>query len=172
MALEKVVVDASALVSLASAGFLWYPVANFELVVPQSVMEEIGALREKPETKAIANRIVEVKSKLTVFKPRKSAAGPDRGEKDCFSVCLERGIKLFVLDDFRAIRKMKPAAISRGIKLLLSVFFIAHAAARRKISEDEALALFDRMAEQRDWLGSRVYMAGKGFLEREFRKSR
>ena len=135
-------------------------------------MEEIRALREKPETKARANRIVEVESKLTVVKPEKSADGPDRGEKDCFSICLERGIKLFVLDDFRAIRKMKPVAISRGIKLLLSVFFIAHAVARRKISEDKALTFFDRMAEQRDWLGSRVYVVGKEFLERELRKSR
>lgn len=165
-------VDASALISLASADFLWYPVANFELVVPQSVMEEIAAFGEKPETKAIANRILEVRSELTVVKPNKSAISPDRGENDCLSICLERGVKLFVLDDFRALRKMKPVAISRGIKLLLSVFFIAHAAARRKISEDEALALFDRMAEQRDWLGSRVYMAGKGFLERELGKSK
>jgi len=172
LVLEKVVVDASALVSLASADFLWYPAANFELVVPQSVMKEIGALREKPETKALVDKIAKVKSKLTVVKPEKSASGPDRGEKDCFSVCLEQGIKLFVLDDFRAIRKMKPAAISRGIKLLLSVFFIAHAAAKRKISKDEALTFFDRMAEQRDWLGSRVYMVGKEFLERELRKSR
>jgi len=172
LVLERVVVDASALISLASADFLSYPVVNFELAVPQSVMEEIDALKEKPETKAVADKIVGVKSKLTIIKPKKSATGPDRGEKDCFSVCLERGIKLFVLDDFRAIRKMKPIAISRGIKLLLSVFFIAHAAARGKISEDEALTLFDRMAERRDWLGSRVYMAGKGFLELELRKSR
>ena len=172
MALERVVVDASALVSLASADFLWYPVVNFELIVPQSVMEEIGALMGKPETKAVADEIVKVKPKLTIVKPKKSASGPDRGEEDCFSVCLDQGIKLFVLDDFRAIRKMKPAATSRRIKLLLSVFFIAHAAARRKISEDEALALFDRMAEQRDWLGSRVYMAGKGFLERELGRSK
>ena len=170
MVLERAVVDASALISLASADFLRYPVANFELVVPRSVMEEIAALREKPETKAIADRILKAISKLTVVKPQKSATGPDRGEKDCFSLCLELGIRLFVLDDFRAIRKMKPAATSRRIKLLLSVFFIAHAAARRKISKDEALGLFDRMAEQRDWLGSRVYMAGKRFLEQELGK--
>lgn len=172
MAWKKVVVDTSALISLARADFLRYPITNFELVVPHSVMEEIGALREKPETKAPANKVLEAKSKLTDVKPEESATDQDRGEKDCFSVCIEEGIKLLVLDDFRAIRKMKPAAASRGINLLLSTFFIAHAAGAERISKDTAFDILDRMTERRDWLGSRVYEAGKEFLERELEESK
>lgn len=170
MALKRVVVDTSALISLARADFLEYPITNFDLVVPPSVIEEVEALRKKPETKAAANRVLEVKSKLTLIKPRENATGQDSGEKDCFSICMDRGIKLFVLDDFRAIRRMKPAATSRRIELSLSVFFIAHCAGGEKISKDTAFNLFDRMAEQRDWLGSRVYKAGKELLERELKK--
>lgn len=170
MALEKVVVDASALMSLASADFLWYPLANFKLVVSQSVIEEIEGLKAKSETKAIAEEILGAKSKFTIITPRRTAAGPHHGEQDCLQVCAELDIKILVLDDFRAIRRLKPAAISRNIKLLLSVFFVAHAVASGKISEKEALAIFDRMAERRDWIGGRVYLVGKGFLEKELKK--
>lgn len=170
MASEKAVVDASALLSLASADFLWYPLANFELVVPQSVMEEIESLKAKPETKAIAEKILSAKSKFAIVQPKRTATGLHRGEQDGLQACIEHSIEIFILDDFRAIRRLKPAAISRNIKLLLSVFFVAHAAASGKISEEEAFMIFDRMAERRDWVGGRVYLAGKELLERELKK--
>lgn len=162
-------VDTSALLSLASADFLRYPLANFELVVPQSVMEEIESLKTKPE-KEIAEKIFSARSKFTIVRPKRAATGLHRGEQDGLQACIEHGIEILVLDDFRAIRRLKPAAISRGVKLLLSVFFVAHAAASGKISEEEAFTIFDRMAERRDWVGGRVYLAGKGFLERELKR--
>jgi len=170
LASEKVVVDASALLSLASADFLRCPLVNFELVVPHSVVEEIEGLRAKRETRQIAEKILGTKTKFTIVRPKQAASGPHRGEQDCLQVCTEHGIGILVLDDFRAIRRLKPAAISKGVKLLLSVFFVAHAAASGEISKEEALTTFDRMAERRDWIGGRVYLAGKEFLERELRK--
>lgn len=172
MASEKVVVDTSALLSLASADFLWYPLANFELVVPRSVMEEIEKLKAKPETEPTVSKVLGARSRFTIVQPKRGAAGRHRGELDCLQVCTERGIELLVLDDFRAIRRLKPAAISRGVKLLLSAFFIAHAAASREMSREEAFAIFDRMAEERDWVGGRVYTAGKELLTRELKKFR
>ena len=158
--------------SLASADFLWYPLANFELVVPRSVMEEIENIKAKPETNAVAEKILSTKSKFTIIRPKRTAAGPHRGEEDGLQACTELGIEILILDDFRAVRKLKPMSISRGVKLLLSVFFVGHAASSGKISEEEAFTIFDRMAERRDWVGGRVYLAGKDFLERELKKLR
>jgi len=158
------------LVSLAFVDFLWYPLVSFELVIPPSVIEEIENLKTKPEMKTIAEKILGTKSKFTIVQTRRAATGPHRGERDCIQLCTEHGIEILILDDFRAIRRLKPAAIARDVKLLLSVFFVAHAAASGKITEKEAFAIYDRMAERRDWVGGRVYLAGKELLEKELKK--
>ena len=170
----KAAADTSALVSIGIAGLAEKCLEIAEINVPEAVMEELEEISSYADEEGKAAKAVlglvkngkiiksEVKDGGKVHKLLSKDV--DKGEAECFVLCIERGIKKLVMDDVDAGYSLQGLAKSEGIVIRISVALIAELLKKNRLSKKEALEAVGKMAKAREWEGGVLeVLAGKYF---------
>lgn len=86
----------------------------------------------------------------------------DRGEWDCLNLCKQEQISILVTDDWRALPKLIEK--SAFINVVVSAFVIRALLNSSMLTRTEAKAVLDKIAQNRDWLESKIYEESKKWL--------
>lgn len=161
--MKRVVMDTSALISLGVSGLFQRCLEIAEIVIPETVVEElkeIGAFKdsEGKAAKMILKKWKQKKIKKTkVDSPKKIlpllSSDVDEGEAECFVLCLENKIDTLIMDDVNAGYALESLAMANGIKLKISVALVSELVRQGKINKKEALEAVRKMAKIREWEG-------------------
>jgi len=164
----EIVADTSSLVSLQTGDILTLSLELFDISIPEIVVTELKEVAGFNDThgksarnvlKLIKERRVSVK-KLVVIS--ESELRVDVGEMDCLNLCKQEQIPILVTDDWRALPKLIEKSAS--IKVVVSAFVIRSLLNKRMLTKDEAKAVLDKIARDRDWLESKIYEESKKWL--------
>ncbi len=167
--LRKVVIDSSALISLAHGEVLSLAVQEFQLIISKQVLAELEATAKFNDLDGhAAQHVLAHRELLTIsdvseidfqeYMGRKVHAG----EASC--VALARQAEALICDDFDALPYLEPHSHKLGIVVGLCSMLIQALVIRGKLTKDEARAVFERIAEKRGWLGRPLYEYGRKLL--------
>lgn len=168
--LRKVVVDSSALISLAHGGVLPIVLQEFQLIISQWVLAKLEATARFNDLDGrAAQRVLAHRELLTIFDVSESDFEEYLGRKvhvgEASCVALARHAEAFICDDFDALPYLELRCRKLGMVIGLCSVLIQALVIRGKLTKDEARAVFERIAEKRGWLGRSLYEHGKKFLE-------
>lgn len=166
---RKVVIDSSALISLAHGSILEIVLKEFHVITSSVVWRELEATAgfDDPDGQA-ARRVLSCKESLTVLDvPLRDfqeylGRRVHAGEASC--IVLARQADAFICDDFDALPYLEVHCQRLGVKIGLCSVLIQALVLRREFSKEEARTAFDRIAERRGWLGKPLYEYGKKLL--------
>ena len=86
----------------------------------------------------------------------------DVGEMDCLNLCKQEQIPILVTDDWKALPKLIEKSAS--INVVVSAFVIRSILNKRMLTGNNAKAVLDKIARDRDWLESKIYEESKKWL--------
>jgi predicted nucleic acid-binding protein len=163
------VVDTSAFVSLATGELVARLVEEFDVHTTGAVVDELSetAAYDDPHGRAAA-RVLDVEPDLTVAAvsderaSRVESSRIDRGEGSCVVLAREIEPAFFLTDDFRALPELGRLV---DADVTLSPVVLRAFVERGVLSETEAAARLDRIAETRDWLETPIYERGQDLLD-------
>lgn len=160
------VVDTSALISLAVGGALETTLDEFEVVTTRVVvdeLEETAAFDDRHGSGASA-----VLEHLNEVEVRDVDGGAfltsriDVGEASCAVVVRETDARFLVTDDYRALPELQRVV---DAEVALSPIVLRALVKRGALDETDALEAFEAIAEGRDWLGAPIYRYARRLFE-------
>lgn len=166
---RKIVIDSSALISLAHGSILEAVVQEFHVITSSVVWQELEATAgfDDPDGHA-ARRILSYKESLEIVDVSSQdfqkylGRRVHAGEASC--IALARGADAFICDDFDALPYVELHCRGVDIEIGLCATLIQALVLRGKLGREEAHRVFDRIAERRGWLGKPLYEYGKRSL--------
>lgn len=169
--LHKVVLDSSALISLAHGEILDLVLSEFEVTVSRQVLEELEetADYEDADGKA-ANRVLKDRDSLTIEKVDSEAVEElltsrvHSGEASCVLLAQEEEIEAMISDDFDAMNQLEFYSHKFNFQLGLCPVLIQTLVKRKKLTRNQGREIFDRIARKRGWFGRQIYEYGKKML--------
>lgn len=152
------VVDTSALVSLAIAESCADLLAEFDVHTTVQVRDELAMTAEYDDAHGTAaSAVMERREKLSIHpvesEPFKSSR-IDEGEGSCVSLCRSLDPDFLVTDDLRALPELQRLVETR---VAISPIVLRALVERGRVERAEALTRLDHLAETRDWLGAPIY---------------
>ncbi|WP_096395283.1 hypothetical protein [Halorubrum trapanicum] len=162
------VADTSAFVSLAVGDVLRVVVAEFEVVTTETVLDELRETAEYDDRHGdAAGRALELIEEIDVRSVVDESEGIitsriDEGEASCVAIARETGAEFLITDDYRALPELRAAVDAR---VALSPIVLRALVKRDALSEDEARAAFETIAEQRDWLEAPIHRYTRELFE-------
>jgi predicted nucleic acid-binding protein len=159
------VIDTSAFLSLASVRVLETVLEEYEPHTTEIVLEELQQTAEYEDlhTKA-AQRVIELSSRFQVdavetedFKSSRI----DKGEYSCVVLADRLETEFILTDDFRALPELKSLV---DCQVAISPIMLKALAVRDRITEKEAKEKLDKLAENRNWIGSPIYRHAKNIF--------
>jgi len=167
----RIVVDTSALISLAHGSVLDLALEEFHFIVSDIVIKELEETSQysDPDGKA-AQEVLKRRSKLEIreVKPERFrsflSGRVDPGEASCLVLAQIEEVKAFISDDFHAMHKLEYYSKKYSIKLGLCATLIKALTLKGRLSREEAIKIFDKIAQRRGWLGKAIYEYGKRLL--------
>jgi predicted nucleic acid-binding protein len=171
--LRKIVIDTSALISLAHGDLLDLIAEEFQLVISDLVLEELRntARFEDEDGKAAAQILKKIK-KLEIRSVDQELVSQlvtsriDAGEASCVVLAQAKDIAAFISDDFRAMHELRAYALRYEFELGLSAVLVQALVIRGKLTKAEALNYLSLIASKRNWMGRPIYEAYKQILRR------
>lgn len=161
-----IVADTSAFITLATADVLELVLEQFDVHTTETVVEELEKTAEYDDRHGEgAARALELIDNVTVVPtedPELESSRIDQGETSCVSLTLEEPVDFLITDDLRALPELQ--TVSRA-KVAISPIVLKALLKRGLLERTEALDILDRMAENRGWLGSPIYMRAKQLFE-------
>lgn len=174
---RKVVIDNSALISLAHGSILEIVLKEFHVITSGIVWQELEATARFDDLDGQAARqVLSCRGSLTVLDV------PSRdfqeylgrrvhvGEDSC--IVLAPQAEAFICDDFDALPYLEVHCRKLGIEIGLCSVLIQTLVWQGKLTPEEAHGVFDRIAEPRGWLGRPIYEYGKKLLKPQGNKLR
>ena len=173
--MTKVVMDTSSLISLELIGLLEKSLKIIEITIPgvvKSELKELGKYQDKEGKSAtkVLKLINSRKINISKIKNRKKAKellskSVDYGESECIVCCSENNIKNLIMDDISAAYGLEGFAISRNIKMKISVAVLVELH-RNKIIDDKQLSEYvKKLIKTREWEGGVLEILAKRYLE-------
>lgn len=152
------VVDTSAFISLAVGGAIAETVDEFQIVTTRSVMRELEqtAAYDHRHGSGAADVVAHRESFEVVESDgdRFVTSRIDAGEASCVAASRKLDADFCVTGDYRAlpeIEELVPAPV------VVSPIVLRALVKRGRLTEEDARAVFERIAEGRDWLGAPIY---------------
>nr|CBH37994.1 conserved hypothetical protein [uncultured archaeon]CBH38515.1 conserved hypothetical protein [uncultured archaeon]CBH39905.1 conserved hypothetical protein [uncultured archaeon] len=164
----KIVADTSSLISLQTGDILALSLELFDISVPEIVVTELKEVAGFNDThgksarnvlKLIKENRIRVKELIVISKTESRV---DVGEMDCLNLCKQEQIPILVTDDWKALPKLIEQSAS--INVVVSAFVIRSLLNKRMLTGDNAKAVLDKIARDRDWLESKIYEESKKWL--------
>jgi predicted nucleic acid-binding protein len=140
----------------------------FDISIPEIVVTELKEVAGFNDThgksarnvlKLIKERRISVKELVVISETELRV---DVGEMACLNLCKQEQIPILVTDDWRALPKLIEKSAS--IKVVVSAFVIRSLLNKRMLTGDNAKAVLDKIARDRDWLESKIYEESKKWL--------
>ena len=164
----KIVADTSSLVSLQTGDILELSLELLDISVPKIVVTELEEIAGFNDThgksarnvlKLITENKISVKELIVISE---TGSRVDVGEMDCLNLCKQEQISILVTDDWRALPKLIEKSAS--INVVVSAFVIRSLLNKHMLTGDDAKAVLDRIAHDRDWIESKIYEESKKWL--------
>jgi predicted nucleic acid-binding protein len=153
-----IVVDTSALISLAVGDALEPVLTEFDVITTQVVREELKSTAEYDDRHgAGAATVLDADSMLRIVETHEEAfetSRIDAGEGSCVAVAQARDADFFVTDDYRALPELQQVV---DAEVVLSPIVLRALVKRGVWSEQRAKTAFEAIAAGRDWLGAPIY---------------
>jgi predicted nucleic acid-binding protein len=153
-----IVIDTSALVSLAVGNALEPTLGEFDAVTTQSVRGELEATAEYDDRHGkAAAAVLDAEDAFTIVKSQGEefeTSRIDAGEASCVAVTRAHGAPFLVTDDYRALPELQ---VLVDAEVVLSPIVLRALVKRGSWSEQQAKTAFKTIAEERDWLGAPIY---------------
>lgn len=152
-----VVVDSSALISLAVGDALDLVLEEFDVITTQTVRDELEATAEYDDRHGNgAAAVLDAENEFTVIETQGDAfesSRIDAGEASCVAVTRSRDASFLVTDDYRALPELQQLV---NAEVLLSPIVLQALVKRGTWSEQQAETAFETIAGERDWLGASI----------------
>jgi predicted nucleic acid-binding protein len=173
--MTRVVMDTSALISLELIGLIEKALKIIEIIIPEAVKDELKELsdykdKEGESAKKILGLLKKGKIKVVKIKNRKKAKeilskNVDYGESECIISCIENDIDVLIMDDVSAAYELEGLAISKDIKLKISVAVLIELQKERVINKKQLLDSIKKLIKTREWEGGVLEILSKKYLE-------
>ena len=161
-----IVVDTSALISLAVGDALEPALSEFDVVTTQSVQDELEATAAYDDRHGIAaTAALEMADSLTTVEALGAefeTSRIDAGEASCTAVTQQLDADFLVTDDFRALPELQELT---DVEVVLSPIVLRALVKRGRFSEEQATSSFEAISERRDWLGAPIYRYAQQLFE-------
>lgn len=161
-----IVVDTSALISIAAADTIDLVLEEFDVHTTDSVIEELETTAEYEDVHGDAARtVLEHEDSLTVHTVPESAfesSRIDAGEASCALLTEESGADFLITDDLRAVPEFQTIVNAR---VTISPIVLRALVERTRLEPEAALERVDRMAEARDGLETPIYRRAKNLFQ-------
>lgn len=152
------VVDTSALVSLAVGDVLAPTIDEFSVATTALVWDELESTGEYDDRHGAAARdalaLADHIEIVDVTGESFTTSRIDAEEASCVATAHEFDADFLVTDDFRALPELRRVVTA---EVALSPIVLRALVKRGVLSENEARTAFDAIAEGRDWLGAPIY---------------
>jgi len=153
-----IVIDMSALVSLAVGNALEPTLGEFDAVTTQSVRSELEATAEYDDRHGkAAAAVLDAEDAFTIVETQGEpfeTSRIDAAEASCVATTRSQAARFLVTDDFRALPELQRLV---DAEVVLSPIVLRALVKRGSWSETEAETAFESIAEGRDWLGAPIY---------------
>lgn len=167
--------DTSSLISLGISGLLPDCLEIVEIMVPRAVVEELKEIGKfKDEEGKTARKALKLIEEGKIEKSKKYddekitpilSSDVDRGEAECFLLCLGEGINTLVMDDVDAGYALEGRAVARDIRLKISVTLVSELVRQGRITEKRTLKAVRKISEIREWEGGVLELLAKKYFE-------
>ena len=153
-----VVVDTSALISLAVGDVLDQTLAAFDVVTTPTVIEELEETAEYDDRHGTAATTVLRRTDALTVQDADGApfetSRVDIGEASCVAAARDVDAAFLVTDDYRALPELQGLV---DAEVAVSPIVLRALVKRNVISGDKAETAFERIAVGRDWLDAPIY---------------
>lgn len=159
------VADTSALVSLATTDCLGTVFEEFEVHTTERVLAELDETAEYEDDHAVAaSAALDCRELLTVHAVENpiESARIDAGEGSCAVLANDLAAPFLVTDDLRALPELESATTAQ---VAISPLLLRALVKREVLTDKEARASLDALAETRDWLGAPIYRRARRLFE-------
>lgn len=162
------VVDTSALFSLAVGDVLDIAVDEFEVVTTETVRSELRETAGYDDRHGdAAGRALELTDDVDVIdaadeSERVATSRIDEGEATCVVAARETNAEFLITDDYRALPELRAAVDSR---VALSPIVLRALVKRNALSENEAWTAFETISVGRDWLEGPIHRYARELFE-------
>lgn len=161
-----IVVDTSALVSIASIDLLDTVLTTFDVNTTRTVVDELEDTAEYDDRHGdAACSVLMRREELTVHQPDGDPVQSSRidpGEGSCARLTGEIDAAFLITDDLRALPELQTVA---DADVAISPIVLRALVNKGVLSREEAMEKLDRLAVQRDWLGAPIYRRAERLLE-------
>lgn len=161
-----IVVDTSAVVSLAIGDVLVRVVDEYDVHTTRRVVDELEATAEYDDVHgaAAADALTSTES-MTVHDVPDSEVRTSRidaGEASCVELVRRLDADFLLTDDLRALPELQELT---GARVAISPILLRALVKRGVLSDDEARELLAEVAATRDWLGAPIYRRARDLFE-------
>lgn len=161
-----IVVDTSALISLATADALSLVAREFDSCTTELVLEELENTAEYDDAHGKAARqVLEERSHISVHEttePSFESSRVDAGEGSCVALVREREADFLVTDDFRALPELQNLV---DVQVAISPILLKALVKRGVLDRPDARRRVELLAENRGWLGTPIYRRARALFE-------
>lgn len=161
-----IVLDTSAVISLASADVLHVVLDEYEAHTTETVLHELEATAEYDDVHGRAARdALENDAEYTVHtvpEPELSSSRIDAGEASCVHLCHELEANFLFTDDLRALPELQTVVDAR---VAISPIVLKALVTRDRLTESDARNRLETLAGNRDWLESPIYRRAQNLFD-------
>lgn len=152
------VIDTSALISLAVGDVADTVLDEFDVVTTQLIITELKETADYDDRHADgAPSVLNLKDRIEVVEVTGAefvTSRIDEGEASCVAAVRERDADFLVTDDYRALPELQRLV---DAEVALSPIILRALVQRDALTDKEAKAAFESIAEGRDWLGAPIH---------------
>lgn len=160
------VVDTSALISLAVGNALDPTLAEYEVTTTGTVRSELEATAEYDDRHGnAAATVLDAETTLSIVETRSEAfetSRIDSGEASCVAATRAHEAPFLVTDDFRALPEVQELV---DADVVLSPIVLRALVERERWTDEQAETAFQKIAEGRDWLGAPIHRYARQLFE-------
>lgn len=160
------VVDTSALISLAVGDALDPVLAEYDVITTQTVWKELEATADYDDRHGDgAATVLASEDAFSIIETQAEAfetSRIDAGEASCVAATRTRDTPFLVTDDYRALPELQELV---DAEVVLSPIVLRALVKRGTWSEQRAQTAFEKIAEGRDWLGAPIYRYARQLFE-------
>jgi predicted nucleic acid-binding protein len=161
-----IILDTSAFISLSMADLMERVVEDYSVHTTQEVISELEqTAREEDRVSDAASQVLSCRESIEVHSQsfeRFETSRLDSGEASCVALTREVDADFMLTDDLRAMAEIKKLST---LEVAISPFMIVAMAKNDVLSREEALEKIEKLAENRDWLGTPIYQRAKKQFE-------
>ncbi len=161
-----IVVDTSALITIASINLLDDVLAEYDIYTTETVIQELEETAEYEDIHGeAAQDVLDRVDRIEVYNTSESefwSSRIDEGEGTTVTLANETQADFLITDDLRALPELQTVAES---KVVISPILLKALVKRDVLEQAEALRKLEEAAENRDWLESPIYEKAKNLFE-------